>query len=74
MKLLPNWREVMVRAWSVRLLFVSLVFSTAEVVLPLVKDSLPIPALTFAALSGIACAGALISRFYVQKGLSGGEQ
>lgn len=74
MKVLPNWRDVLLRAWSVRLLFVSLVFSVAEIVLPLVKDALPIPPLTFAVLSGAACAGALVSRFYVQKGLSGGVQ
>jgi hypothetical protein len=67
MTLVANWRAVLRRAWSVRLMLVAAALSAAEVALPLIGGVLPIPPLTFAALSALTTAGALIARVVAQK-------
>lgn len=74
MRLVPNWRAVLTRAWSVRLMVLAFVLTVAEVALPLLDGYLPIPPLTFAALSGLATAGAFIARLVAQTNVSGEKQ
>ena len=66
MNLAPDWKKILKKAWSVRLLVVSALFTAAEVVVPLFYDQLPRN--MFALLSGVTAAGALIARVTLQKG------
>jgi len=65
MRLVENWRDVLRRAYSVRLMLLAAALSGLEV-----AGSLPIPAGAFAALSFLTVAAAFVARFVAQKGLS----
>lgn len=65
MSLYPNWREILRRAWSIRLMIVAGLLSAAEIVLPLYADVFPRGA--FAALSAAATAGGLVARLVAQR-------
>jgi hypothetical protein len=73
MRLLPNWRQIVRHAWSLRLIVIAGLFSAAEVALPLAKDVVPVPTGVFALLSAAATAGAFWSRLVVQKKISGSD-
>jgi len=64
-----NWREVLAKAWSIRLMAAAGLFSGLEVALPLIGDRLPVPAGAFAALSGLVVAAASIARLLAQSNL-----
>ena len=68
MVLIANWRAVLRRAWSVRLIVLAAALSGLEVALPLFDTQ--IPQGLFAAISALVTALALIARFIAQKGLS----
>ena len=70
-KLNPEWRKILRHAWSIRLLIVAGVLSAAEVALPLIQGILPVPTGVFAALSGLATAGAFVTRLLAQKQFGG---
>jgi hypothetical protein len=70
MRLVANWRDVLRRAWSIRLMLLAALLSGIEVALPLVGDALPIPPGAFAALAFLVTAGAFVARLVAQKGLS----
>ncbi len=65
MKLKSDWKQVLRKAWSVRLIILAGLFTGAEMVVPLFSDALPRN--TFAVLSGITTAAALIARVIMQK-------
>ncbi len=67
MKLVANWRAVLRRAWSVRLMLAAGLLSGAEIALPLLDGLLPIPPGLFAALSGLATGAAFVARLLAQK-------
>lgn len=69
MRLIWNWRPVLKKAWSVRFLAFSILFSGVETALPYTHGILPIPNGVFAALSFAAVVAAGISRFVAQRGL-----
>jgi hypothetical protein len=71
MRLLPDWKQILKKAWSVRFLVLAGVFSTAEVVLPLFVQDMPRG--IFVALTSISILGSLFSRVIVQKGLRNDE-
>lgn len=64
MELLPDWKNIVRKAWSIRLAIVAALFSGAEVVLPLFVDVLPRN--LFASLSFIAVVGAAVARVVSQ--------
>lgn len=68
--LVKNWRDVLRRAWSVRLLIVAGLLSGLEVALPLIDGLYEIPRGIFAAFSGLTVAAAFVARLIAQKGLS----
>lgn len=72
--LVKNWRQVLKRAWSVRLLLAAGFFSGAEVFLPLIDGYVDMPRGLFAAMSGLSAAGAFVSRFLAQKDLPHADQ
>jgi len=74
MRLIDNAWLVFKHAWSVRLLAVAGLLSGLEVALPLLNGILPIPPISFAAMSGVCVCGAFIARFVVQEKLSGKDE
>jgi hypothetical protein len=68
MRLIANWRAILRKAWSVRLMIIAGILSGAEVILPLFIDALPRN--LFAALSMFTITGAFVARIVAQKGLS----
>lgn len=70
MALIPNWRRVLKRAWSVRLIVLAALLSGLEVALPFFGEFIP-PGI-FAALSFLTVAGAFIARILAQKDFEDG--
>lgn len=68
MKLVPNWRDVLRKAWSIRLAALAAVLSGVEIALPFFSDTFP--RLVFAGFSFLATVGAFIARFVAQKELT----
>lgn len=64
MRLLPDWKRIARRAWSIRLSIIAAMLSGAEVVLPLFIDVLPRN--LFASLSFVAVVGAAVARVVYQ--------
>lgn len=64
MNRIPDWRDVLRRAWSVRLMALAAVLSGVEVVLPLFADAFPRN--MFAALSFVVVLAAMGARFVSQ--------
>ncbi|QIB32625.1 hypothetical protein [Ancylobacter pratisalsi] len=67
MRLVENWRAVLARAWSVRLLLLAGLLSGFEAAMPFVGDFLPIPSGALAALTTLVVAGAFVARIVAQK-------
>lgn len=67
MRLVADWRRVLRRAWSIRLMILAGLLSGVEVALPLADGLLPVPAGVFAALSALTTAGAFVARLLAQK-------
>ena len=67
MKLLSDWRDVLKRAWSIRLIVLAGILSGLEVILPMVNDQFPRG--LFAVVSLLVTAGAFIARIVAQKNL-----
>lgn len=65
--LLPNWREVLVRAWSIRFMIAAGIFSGLEFALPYIEPIFPLDPGVFAALAFVATAGGVISRLIAQR-------
>lgn len=65
MTLHENWQTLIRKAWSVRFMVMAFVFTMAEVMLPFFSDS--VPPRVFAVMSGLAVAGAFVSRLIAQK-------
>ena len=72
MKLLHNWRRVLLCAWSSRLIILAAVLSGIEVVLPLFAAA--VPAGYFAIASFAVTALALVARLVAQPKLHEGSQ
>jgi hypothetical protein len=68
MKMIWNWRRVLCRAWSVRLMVLAAVLSGVEASLP-VLGAVFEPG-RFALISFLATAGAVAARILVQKDLN----
>lgn len=68
MKLVSDWRRVLKRAWSIRLLVLAGILSGLEVIfsLPDIADRLDWPQGIFAALSGLTTAAAFVARLVAQ--------
>ena len=68
MRVKDDWRNVVRKAWSVRFMVLAFLLTMAEVMLPFFSDA--VPPRTFALLSGLAVAGAFVSRLIAQKDLT----
>lgn len=67
MKLLPDWREILRKAWSIRLMILAGLLSGLEAIIPFFVDALPRG--VFAVLSVLTISGAFVARLVAQKGL-----
>ena len=65
MTLIPDWRLILKKAWSIRLIALAAVLSGAEVVLPMFGDMFSRG--IFAGLSFAVVIGAMIARVCAQK-------
>jgi len=76
MRLVDDWRRVLKRAWSIRLMILAGILSGIEVVLSLpdIADRLDWPQGIFAALSGLTTAAAFVARIIAQNGVSNADQ
>lgn len=68
MTLHDNWRTLLRKAWSVKFMVLAFLLTMAEVMLPFFSDA--VPPRMFAVLSGLAVAGAFVSRLIAQKDIS----
>ena len=64
MKLYANWRTIIKKAWSMRLMALAIVLTVAEAILPLFETA--ISRGVFAALTAVTIAGAMIARIVAQ--------
>lgn len=67
MHLADNWRDVLKKAWSIRLMILAGLLSAIEVILPLWMYDLPRG--LFAALSLAVVSGAFVARLLAQRDL-----
>lgn len=65
MKLDTNWKKILKKAWSIRLLVLAAMLSGIEVALPFFQDQ--IPRGPFAVASFLAVASAFVARLVAQK-------
>lgn len=68
MRVSDNWRKIVRKAWSVKFMVLAFLLTMAEVMLPFFSDS--VPPRMFAILSGLAVAGAFVSRLIAQKDMT----
>ena len=68
MTLHDNWQTLIRKAWSVKFMVLAFLLTMAEVMLPFFSDA--VPPRMFAVLSGLAVAGAFVSRLVAQKDLT----
>lgn len=66
MRLIPNWRRVLTRAWSVRFGLIAGLCEGVNVVLQITVERLPEVSLALRAAAGLAACAALVSRFIAQ--------
>ncbi|MBB3144951.1 hypothetical protein FHS21_001352 [Phyllobacterium trifolii] len=73
MRLIDDWRSVLRKAWSMRLMLLAGLLSGIEAALPLLDGLLPIPQRLFAVLTLFAVAAAFVARLIAQNNLKGNE-
>lgn len=68
MTLLPDWKAILRRAWSVKFMLLAGVLSAGEVFVQIMEptQAAAMPKGLFAALSGMLTAGALVARVLAQ--------
>ena len=65
--LLPDWQNILRRAWSIRFSILATVFTTVEVLVPVFGEALPRGMFVLLALA--ASIGATVSRLLAQPGM-----
>jgi hypothetical protein len=71
MKLLSNWREIITRAWSIRLIILAGILSAIEAVLPFIPQLYMVPRGMFALLTLAITFAALVARLVAQQSIEG---
>ncbi len=74
MKLIDNWKQVLQKAWSIRLIILTGFFSGLEVAVPYLEHALPIPTGLFATLSFGTTVGAFATRLLSQSSMTEPKQ
>ena len=63
-----DWKDILKKAWSIRLMILAGVLSGIEVVLPFFSEALPRG--IFAVMSLLATSGAFVSRLLAQRNMN----
>lgn len=66
-RLHADWRKIIVKAWSIRLIALAFILTVIEVIFAVYGAPSFIPLGTFAVLSGLTTAGAFAARLLAQK-------
>lgn len=68
MTLIPDWKSVLRKAWSVKFMVLAALFSGGEVVFQIIEPAMSesMPKGLFASLAGLVTAGALVARVLAQ--------
>ena len=74
MKPVENWRRVLKKAWSIRLMILAGLLSGLEVALPIIDSFIDVPRGLFAAASGLTVSAAFVARLMAQKGIRDADQ
>lgn len=69
MTLIPDWRKVLRKAWSVRLALLAAALGGVEIALPLFSDA--VPRHVFLGLSVLVTMGAAVARIVAQPKMRG---
>lgn len=64
MKLLADWKDILKKAWSIRLMILAGLLTGAEMILPMFSDA--IPNKLFAVLTFVCVSLALVARLLAQ--------
>lgn len=67
MKLIEDWKVVLKKAWSIKLILIAGFFSGLEFILPMMAELVVIPNGTFALLAFISTNAAFVTRVMAQK-------
>jgi hypothetical protein len=70
---IANWRVVMQRAWSLRLIILITVLASVGPALPVIDEVVYIPRLLYIVAIIATGIAALVARFIPQKGITDGE-
>jgi hypothetical protein len=70
MKLVDNWKTVLLKAWSIRLLFLAGLLSGIEAALPFVSGAFGLDPAIMSLLTFGAVAAAFVARLVAQKAFS----
>lgn len=73
MRLASDWRRIMRKAWSIRLIAMAGILSGMEIVMPMLDGIITVPRGIFAALCGIVTCAALVMRLIAQRSMSDGD-
>ena len=74
-RLLPDWRDILRRAWSIRLMLLAGLLSGCEAVLSAAgADWLPVPRWASALIVLVVIAAAFVTRLLAQQGADDGAQ
>jgi hypothetical protein len=65
MKLYENWKEILRKAWSIRLAVLATLFSVLQAVVPIYADILPRD--VFALLTIVSTVGVIVARLVFQE-------
>jgi len=73
MQLIPNWAFVLKRAWSLRILALAFVLTSAEAVLPFISPAVHTHLWVLAAANALIIPCAFVARLIAQEGTTNGE-
>lgn len=66
-KLIPDWKRVLRRAWSIRLMLLAGLLSGLEAILPIVMDAMPWPRSVASTVISLVVGLAFVTRLMAQK-------
>lgn len=66
MTLLPDWKRILTKAWSIKFMLGAAALSGVEVVMSILQPSNTLPPGVFAALAGVVTSLALVARLLAQ--------
>lgn len=73
MRLADDWRAVLRRAWSIRLIALGIFCQALEFVWPFLDGLLPLPPGVFAGVGLLVSIAAIVARLVAQKGFSNAD-